>query len=167
MLITRRSQVRDLHGPALNFCFFSFFNSILFNFYLYLLSILYHVDSFIYPLFSTVVFSLYCFLFLFIFVPLFFIYFFTSFYFLFCTTLTPLFILCLLLLFFPSILLSVLCHVPFVYMDFVFVSFYFFTSILSIFLPLLGSAFVHCYGTTKSFILKTHGSHDKITILLN
>ena len=35
------------------------------------------------------------------------------------------------------------------------------------FLPLLGSVFVHCYGTTKSFILKTHGSHDKITILLN
>jgi len=93
--------------------------------------------------------------------------FFTSIYFLFCTTLTPLFILCLLLLFFPSILLSVLCHVPFVYMDFVFVSFYFFTSILSIFLPLLGSVSVHCYGTTKSFILKTHGSHDKITIFQN
>ena len=26
---------------------------------------------------------------------------------------------------------------------------------------------VRCYGTTKSFVLKPHGSHDKITILLN
>ena len=31
----------------------------------------------------------------------------------------------------------------------------------------LGSVPVRCYGTTKSFVLKTHGSHDKITILLN
>ena len=29
------------------------------------------------------------------------------------------------------------------------------------------SVSVRCYGTTKSFVLKTYGSHDKITILLN
>jgi len=35
------------------------------------------------------------------------------------------------------------------------------------FFKTLGSVSVRCYGTTKSFVLKTHGSHDKITILLN
>ena len=32
---------------------------------------------------------------------------------------------------------------------------------------ILYSVLVRCYGTTKSFILKTHRSHDKIIILLN
>ena len=31
----------------------------------------------------------------------------------------------------------------------------------------LGSVPVRCYGTTKLLYLKTHGSHDKITIKLN
>ena len=31
----------------------------------------------------------------------------------------------------------------------------------------LGSVLVRCYGTTKFFVLKIHGLHDKITILLN
>ena len=33
------------------------------------------------------------------------------------------------------------------------------------FLFLLGSMSVRCYGITKSFILKTHGSHNKIKLL--
>ena len=36
-----------------------------------------------------------------------------------------------------------------------------------VYIKWLGSVSVRCYGTTKSFVLKTHGSHDKITILLN
>ena len=165
MLITRRSQVRDLHG-ALNFCFFLFFNSILFNFYLYLLSILYHVDSFIYPLFSTVVFSLYCFCF-FLFLYLYSLYFFYLYLlsilyhidtFIYPLSSTAVFSLYFTFSFVPR---------PLCLHGFCFCFYFFFTSILSIFLPLLGSVSVHCYGTTKSFILKTHGSHDKITILLN
>ena len=35
------------------------------------------------------------------------------------------------------------------------------------FIRVLGSVSVRCYGTTKSFVLKTYGSHNKITILLN
>ena len=37
----------------------------------------------------------------------------------------------------------------------------------SVLITRLGSVSVCCYGTIKSFVLKTHGSHDKITILLN
>ena len=42
-----------------------------------------------------------------------------------------------------------------------------FVYVLKCVLVILGSVFVRGYGTTKSFVLKTHGSHDKIIILSN